>query len=280
MGQDTLPRRTVARSVAVSGVGIHTGAKSVTTLEPATTPGAGVVFRVGGQEIPASVSNVVDTARCTVLGAAGVTVSTVEHLLAALAGAGVTDCVVAVTGPELPIGDGSALLWSDAIASAGVTVVAGSIERLRVEEPMLVMGSNGSFVTAFPSPEFRCTAAIVFEHALVGTQAARYEPANGDLFARDVAPARTFGFVEEVEALRVAGLALGGSLENALIVYPDRYSRPLRFGDELARHKLLDLIGDLALTGRPLQADVIAVKPSHRLNTEFARALVERYGNA
>ena len=129
-------------------------------------------------------------------------------------------------------------------------------------------------MAAYPSDVPRFTVAAQFDHPLAGTQVARWEPARGEAYAEHVAPARTFGFDFEVEALRAAGLARGGSLDNAVMIYPDRYSSPLRFPDELARHKLLDLVGDLFLVGRPLLADVVAVRPSHRLNVALARRLV------
>lgn len=271
------------------GVGIHTGAESHVTLFPADTPGQGVVFRVGGkqngsprQEIPARAANVVETARCTVLGdGKSASVSTVEHLLSALAGLGVTDCIAAVDGPELPIGDGSAAIWTDAIQSVGIVKLADAPAVSPLPAPVIVTGRGGAFIAAYPSDSLRLTVAAVFEqHPLVGTQVARFEAASGaDGYIRDVAPARTFGFIEEVEALRAAGLAQGGSLENAVVIYPDRYSAPLRFENELARHKLLDLIGDLSLAG-PLPLlppmDIVAVKPSHRLNTEFAARIREQ----
>lgn len=272
------PCRTLARTITVSGVGIHTGARARATLTPARTVGAGVVFRQAdtGQEIPARASNVTETSRCTVLGRAGASLSTVEHLLSALAGLGVTDCIVEVDGPELPIGDGSALIWTEALAQAGLTDLPGAgAGPLRLREPVVAAGQGGAFIAGFPSETTRYTVAIVYEHALVGTQVARFEPAR-EAYGERVAPARTFGFIEEVEALRAAGRARGGSFENAVVIYADHFSTPLRTDDELARHKLLDLIGDLALLGRPLIADVVAVKPSHRLNNEFARLLETR----
>lgn len=257
---------------------------------PSERPGQGIVFRRvkqsgGTQEIAAHVSNVVDTARCTVLGGSGgATISTVEHLLSALAGLGVTDCIVEVDGPEIPIGDGSALIWTEAIAGVGVVAIPGSdmasvaagakVAEAMLPAPVTLTGRGGSFIAAYPSDALRITVAVSYEqHTLVGTQIARFEPGCGDAYSRDIAPARTFGFIEEVEALRAAGLAQGGSFDNAVVVYPDRYSSPLRFEDELARHKLLDLIGDLALAGSLPVADIIAVKPSHRLNTAFAARL-------
>ena len=275
------PARTIARPVTIRGTGIHTGEEAVVTLAPAERPGAGVVFVVGGQEIPARASNVADTARCTVLGRPnGASVATVEHLLSALSGSGITDCRVAVEGPEIPIGDGSAGLWIEALAGAGIAVPGEEVAPLLLEEPVVLAGANGAFIAAFPAHSLRMTVAVTFAHPLVGTQVARFDPARGEDYATQIAPARTFGFIEEVEALRAAGLARGGTLENAVVVYPDHYSVPLRFPDELARHKLLDLIGDLALVGRPLIADVVAVRPSHRLNTDFARVLETHVGDA
>jgi UDP-3-O-acyl N-acetylglucosamine deacetylase len=268
--------RTVAASVKVEGVGIHTGGTARVTLSPAPA-GHGVGFRRGGRFIPAKAFCVVDTSRCTVLGVDGVTVSTVEHLLSALAGLGVTDALVEVDGQELPIGDGSAQIWIDAIGRAGIReeTTLGNLPALA--EPILVTGKGGAFITAYPSDTFRATFVITFDHPLVGTQAARFDPARGDDYARDIAPARTFGFIEEVEALRAAGLARGGSLDNAVIIYPDHYSVPLRFDNELARHKLLDLMGDLLLSGIGTlpAADIIAVKSSHQLNVAFAARLTE-----
>lgn len=277
-----LRRRTLAAPATVCGVGIHGGAHAVVTLVPVPRPGTGVIFRVAGgaQEIPADASNVSSATRCTVLGErggtrGGATISTVEHLLGALAGLGVSDIVAEVDGPELPIGDGSALCWTTAIERAGVVALGEEeLPGRTLRAPLVLPGEGGSFIAAFPADQMRFTTAITFDHALVGTQVARFEPGRGDLFAQEIAPARTFGFVHEVEALRAAGLARGGSLENAVVVYPDRFSTPLRFPDELARHKLLDLIGDLSLAGPwDWVADVVAVRPSHRLNIVFAGLL-------
>ena len=251
----------------ISGVGLHTGADVSATL-CAAPAGSGIVFRAGGVLIPARAANVVDTSRCTVLGAGGVTVSTVEHLLSACAGLGVTDLIVDVDGPELPIGDGSANVWVGVLRACGFAGQSVSVYAL--DRPVVVTRKEGAFVAAYPAPRLSLTVAITFDHPLVGTQVARF--AAGDDYDRDIAPARTFGFIHEVEALRAAGLARGGSLDNAVVVYLDRYSTPLRFDDELARHKLLDVMGDLVLaTGHSLpQADIIAVKPSHRLNVALA----------
>ncbi|MBC8134857.1 MAG: UDP-3-O-[3-hydroxymyristoyl] N-acetylglucosamine deacetylase [Fibrella sp.] len=262
--------------MTVEGIGIHTGTPSRVTLSPAPL-GAGIVFRAQGVEIPARAQSVVDTARCTVLGRDGVTISTVEHLMSAVAsqrfeGLYLEDLYIDVEGVELPIGDGSANLWVEALSRAG-------LPKLRREKAMapegdyLVTGNGGSFITAFDAKQFSVTVVVQFDHPLIGTQVAHFEAHPGS-YAKNIAPARTFGFIEEVEALRKAGLALGGSEENAVVIYPDHYSRPLRFQNELARHKLLDLIGDFALAGLPRHnMQIFAFKPSHRLNVEFAKQL-------
>jgi UDP-3-O-[3-hydroxymyristoyl] N-acetylglucosamine deacetylase len=267
-------RRTLGGVAVRTGVGIHTGADASVRLHPAPF-GTGIIFRVAGQEIPAHAARVTDTSRCTVLGAEGVTLSTVEHLLSAFAGLRITDALVEVEGPELPIGDGSSVLWTEAIREAGIVAGDAAIPPT-LTEPILLTGKGGSFIAAYPAFAPTLTAAISFEHPLVGTQVARFSPSSGD-YAAEIAPARTFGFIEEVEALRAAGLAKGGSFDNAVVVYPDRYSVPLRFEDELARHKLLDLMGDLLLSGGVglPNADIIAVKPSHRLNAAFAARLAD-----
>lgn len=266
---------TVSGSVTVGGVGLHTGAPASVTLHPAP-PRSGIIFRSGSTSIPALAAQVTDTSRCTVLGANGASVSTVEHLLSACAGLGVRDLAIEVSGPELPIGDGSAALWVEALRSAGIEP-ATEISARVLPEPVVLTGKDGQFIAAYPSDALRVTVAISFPHPLVGTQVARFEPSRGDNYADQIAPARTFGFIEEVEALLKAGLARGGSFDNAVVVYPDHYSTPLRFENELARHKLLDVLGDLALAGFPntLGADIIAVKPSHRLNAAFAARLAE-----
>lgn len=267
-------RYSLKESVRFSGVGIHTGENATVNLLPADA-GTGIVFRREGTLIPALYENVVDTARCTVLGKGDIRISTVEHLLSACAGGGITDLLVDVNGPELPIGDGSAKIWSDLISQVDRSE-RGIFAPIPLTEPLHVYGKGGAFVAMYPSEQFRATVSISFEHPLVATQVARFDGLNDPTkYATEVAPARTFGFIEEVEALLAAGLARGGSFDNAVIVYNDHYSSPLRFSNELACHKLLDLMGDLLLaTGETLPvADIIAVKPSHKLNTEAARTL-------
>ena len=246
----------------LSGVGIHTGQPCTATLT-ALPPGSGIVFETPRGLIPARAENVVETLRCTVLGSGDAHLSTVEHLLSACAGRGVRDLKVTVDGPELPILDGSALGWAEVLPQSELVL-------RELSGPLLVTGRGGAFIACYPAERFTVTCAIAFEHPLVGTQLARWEGAG---YAEEIAPARTFGFIEEVQKLLEAGLAKGGSLDNAVIVHPDRYEPALRFDNELARHKLLDLLGDLLLAGFLPKADIIAMKPSHGLNCQLASLL-------
>ena len=252
----------------LTGIGIHTGQPCSATLT-ALPPGSGIVFETPHGTIPARAENVVETQRCTVLGCGAARLSTVEHLLSACAGRGVRDLEVRVTGPELPILDGSAAGWAAVLPQ-------GALALRELPEPILVTGRGGAFIACYPAQTLTVTCAIAFEHPLVGTQLARFAPLApdpGGEYLEQIAPARTFGFIEEVQRLLETGLAKGGSLENAVIVHPDRYEPALRFDNELARHKLLDLMGDLLLAGFLPKADIIAMKPSHGLNCQLASLL-------
>ncbi|WP_394794549.1 UDP-3-O-acyl-N-acetylglucosamine deacetylase [Armatimonas sp.] len=246
----------------LSGIGIHTGQPCSATLS-ALPPGSGILFETPEGLIPARAENVVETLRCTVLGCGAARLSTVEHLLSACAGRGVCDLKVSVSGPELPILDGSAAGWAAVLPQGELTL-------RELPQPLIVTGRGGAFIACYPAEKLTVTCAIAFEHPLVGTQLARWD---GKDYLEQIAPARTFGFIEEVQKLLDAGLAKGGSLENAVIVHPNRYEPALRFDNELARHKLLDLLGDLLLAGFLPKADIIAMKPSHGLNCQLASLL-------
>jgi UDP-3-O-[3-hydroxymyristoyl] N-acetylglucosamine deacetylase len=237
--------------------------------------GQGIVFSVHNEQgsalIPALTSFVAETRRRVVLAKDGVSVQTVEHLLAACFGMGVTDLIVEVQGAELPIGDGSAQLWVDAFKEAGVVCLNEPAPLFSPTETVTVQDGN-ALITVAPSDRFTATVTFTTNHPLVGVQTATFDEETDD-FVTAIAPARTFGFWEEVEALLTQGLAKGGSLENALVVFPDRYSSPLRFPDELARHKLLDLMGDLMLLGRRLTAKVTAKASGHSLHHRLCQTL-------
>jgi UDP-3-O-[3-hydroxymyristoyl] N-acetylglucosamine deacetylase len=271
------PRQTLARpSETFSGVGLHSGEQASLRFLPAA-PGAGRSFIVmpSGQEIQASAANVCDTSRCTQLRAGGVTVQTVEHVLAALAGLGVDDAVIELEGGEPPTADGSAAPFAAMIREAGIRAQDGAAcaDAIRLRRPCVVSDGSGASIAVLPADHYSATVVLDYpNHAYIGTQAVAFDFDSGD-FEKEIAPARTYGFVSELTALRAAGLALGASRENAVALGDDGYDSDMRFPDELARHKLLDLVGDLALAGAPILGRVIAIKPGHALNTRLARLI-------
>ncbi len=219
-----------------------------------------------------------DTRRCTALKLGGERLSTVEHLLAALTGCGVTDAIIEYAAVEVPILDGSALGFAEAIRSVGTCEIsdAPDIDPIRITDAIVVSGDHGERLIALPSETFSVTVVIDYpEHTKIGSQAARYDSGNA-AFDSDIAPARTYGFLSEFEQVRHLGLASGASFENCIALRddgsPDERT-PLRYPNELARHKLLDVLGDLTLAGKPILADVIAVRPSHTVNCLLAKRL-------
>lgn len=236
--------------------------------------GSGLRFRLDDAvEFPAHPDYVVDTRRATVLGLGEHRVSTVEHLLSALMGGGVSNALIAVDGGEIPAADGSALQFLDALAAAGVVEQPLPVLRTVVREPQ-VFRDGDKLLAVFPAPAFRVRMTIDFP-APVGTQYADFDSASS-AYRSAVAPNRTFGFRHEVEALLERGLALGGSLENAVVFDVDGPMSPLRSADEPARHKVLDLIGDFALLGAYPQCEIVAIKSGHALHFQAVRALAER----
>jgi UDP-3-O-[3-hydroxymyristoyl] N-acetylglucosamine deacetylase len=268
-------RQTLAGpTVRLDGFGLHSGAPVWVRMDPGQ-PGSGIVFRhsPSGQEIPARAANVSDTTRCTQLRKADTVIQTVEHVMSALFAMDVDDAVVEVDGLELPALDGSAAPYVDLIQSVGIVAGEGIVEPLIVSDTFEVTDNAGGLIRIAPSPELRLTVTLEYpDYAYIGTQTASFCQLQDD-YRTDVAPARTFGFLTEIEQLNARGLALGASYHNVVVLGEDRYLVPCRFENELARHKLLDLYGDLALIGRPLVADLMAVRPGHRLNTRLATLL-------
>ena len=241
--------------------------------------GTGWRFRdlATGQEFAAVASNAVETPRCTILRDGDTEVQTVEHLLSALAATGVDDCLIESRGGEIPAADGSAAPFFALLQETGLRdwPDASPVACLRLSRPRFVTAANGATLTALPASHFQATVVLDYpEHPWIGTQAVTFDAATDD-YALSVAQARTFGFVHELDALRAHGLALGASHDNALALGEHGYDGQIRFEDELARHKVLDLIGDLSLVGAPLCVQVIAIKPSHALNVRLARLLAE-----
>jgi len=272
---------TLRHPVAVSGIGVHSGLPVTLTLHPADDD-AGIVFqRIAAdgsieREIRADVRAVTATEFATVLGdAEGPLCSTAEHLLAALRGLYVDNVVVEIDGPEVPIMDGSAAAFVDAIDQAGLTSRALPRRYIEVIKPVSV-SKDGAYGELRPYQHgFRVEAEIDFDHPLIGQQALSLD-IEPNTFRREIARARTFGFMRDVSKLWSAGYALGASFENTLVVSEDRVLNPdgLRFADEFVRHKVLDAIGDLALAGQPLLAAYRTVCGGHKLNHAVLSALM------
>jgi UDP-3-O-[3-hydroxymyristoyl] N-acetylglucosamine deacetylase len=226
--------------------------------------------------IPAQVNQISQTRLSTELGQGEATVRTVEHLLAALSGMGVDNARIEVDGPELPLLDGSALGWVEAIAQAGVVSQNRDRSLWHVTEPIWVRHGD-AFVAALPAPELRFSYGIDFPLPAIGNQWHSWSPSQ-DEFSAAIAPARTFAIAHQIEELRQHGLIKGGSLENALVCDDTGWlNPPLRFSNEPARHKLLDLVGDLSLLGTFPQAHILAYKASHTLHTQLATTLAQTY---
>ncbi|MBN3033101.1 MAG: UDP-3-O-[3-hydroxymyristoyl] N-acetylglucosamine deacetylase [Candidatus Saganbacteria bacterium] len=254
-------QRTIARPVSLKGIGLHSGKESEVIMAPAEA-GAGITIN----GIPAIISNVTSTDRATTIGG----VALVEHLLSAAYGLGIDNLKVAVTGPELPIGDGSALPFAQALEQAGP--VEQPAERLYYElKENITVKEGEALLAARPFDGFKVEFMVKFEG--FGEQTLIFDPSRQS-YLKEIAPARTFGRLSEAEALKRQGLALGASLGNALVLGKDGYVNEPRFPDEPVRHKLLDLIGDLALLGRPLCAALKAERSGHKLNTELVRRLL------
>jgi UDP-3-O-[3-hydroxymyristoyl] N-acetylglucosamine deacetylase len=264
---------TLAGRAEIEGVGLHSGAVSRVRLAPASRPGFWVGW-LDAADAPLQrlePGQVCETTLCTALNLGGRRLATVEHLLAALAGTGLTQATIWVDGPELPLLDGSALPWVHLIAEAGLRQLGPRAAVPRLDRP-LTLQDGSSFVTALPAAGLHLGAAIDFDQPAIGRQvlALALSPRT---FVAEIAPARTFGLLSQVEQLRAAGLIRGGALDNALVCDGERWlNPPLRFADEPVRHKILDLLGDLALVGLP-QAQVFAYRGSHRLHTDLAAAL-------
>lgn len=240
----------------------------------------GVVFRrtdlEGAPTVEAKAARVVDTDRGTTIGSGEVRVHTVEHLLAALSGCGIDNLVVELSGPEVPIVDGSARPFVDLIERAGVEEQDAALRTLALSEPISLREGDSSYVVT-PATAFEVSATVEFDHPLIGRQFSSYR-IDPTTFSKEIASARTFGFTREIEELRARGLAQGGSLENALVLTDEglHEGSTLRFPDEFARHKVLDIVGDLALLGARLGGHVMAQRPSHRGNVALAREILAR----
>lgn len=272
-----MARRTLARAVALEGIALHAGVRSKITLH-AAAPGTGIVFRrcdvEGSAPIPALWSNVVETRLGTVIAAPdGTNVGVVEHLMSALAGADIDDCIVDVDGPEPPILEGDALSFLNPLLEAGTREQGGERPILTVLRTVEVSDKDAA-CRLVPSGDSVFRFEIDFPAAIIGHQEYEFRY-SGQGFREEIAPARTFGFLQEAEMLRAAGLARGADLANTLVIDGDRLMNPdlQRFPDEFVRHKILDAIGDMKLAGMPLTGRFEGKRSSHALNNALLRGL-------
>jgi UDP-3-O-[3-hydroxymyristoyl] N-acetylglucosamine deacetylase len=226
--------------------------------------------------VRADVHNVADTTLATTLGSCGVTVSTVEHLMSAFSGMGVDNAIVEINAPELPIMDGSARPFVELLKSVG-TKVQGKVKKLLVINKKVSVSDGEGTATFLPAPAFQITYDIEFKHKAIGNQSYHFKFSDTS-YEREICAARTFGFLRDVEYLQAKGLALGGSLKNAIILDENRIlnKEGLRFPDEFVRHKILDSIGDLSLMGIPIIGHFVAFKSGHRLNNLLLKELLLR----
>jgi UDP-3-O-[3-hydroxymyristoyl] N-acetylglucosamine deacetylase len=271
-----MKQTTLAAPVSTKGFGLHTAVPVTVSLLPAP-PDTGYVFRrtdLGGFEIPATVESVAHCSYATTLMRTGVMLSTVEHLLSALRGCGVDNAYIDVDNLEIPIMDGSAESFAEMIESAGVAEQSTARRALMVRERVTVESGNRR-ISLEPAESYEIDCLIDFQHPLIGVQHRLLVLENGS-FGRDIASARTFGFIEEVEALRRANLIRGGSLENAIVLTKTGMLNEtgLRFSDEFVRHKILDIIGDFALLGMTLMGRVKAERSGHLLHAALMSSLL------
>ena len=269
-------RKTINTNVSITGIGLHSGIYTTVELQPAPA-GYGITFvrdDLDGLRIPALQASTTALEYATTVGRDDVQVGTVEHLLSAIMACGITDVDIRINGPEVPIIDGSALPYMHLIDAAGVRELGAEIPVLRLREPLEIVEGDKS-IRIVPSNRLVIRYRIDFDHPAIGRESCHFDFGH-DNFLRKIAPARTFGFMRDVEKLRAAGLARGGSVENA-VVLDDRgvINGPLRFRDEFVRHKILDLIGDLALIGRPIVGEITALRAGHSLHSRFVGRILE-----
>jgi UDP-3-O-[3-hydroxymyristoyl] N-acetylglucosamine deacetylase len=271
-------QRTLRRPVSCSGIGLHSGNKVTLSLKPAPAD-FGIRFQrsdLGGLEIPATVTHLGGIRLATGLTREAVSVETVEHLLAALTALGIDNCIVELNTPEVPIMDGSAAPFVYLILNeAGVRRLPAPKKFLKVLRP-ISLSQGDKRIALYPSDHFKVTYSISFDHPLIRHQS-RTMKITDETFVEEIAPARTFGFLKEVEMLRQKGLALGGSLDNAIVLGETGVlnQNALRFEDEFVRHKIHDAIGDLSLVGYPVIGHLVAHRAGHALHTAFAARILE-----
>ena len=271
---------TLANEIATTGVGLHTGVEVNLNLKPAPENTGYIFVRtdLDNFEIPASAEYISHCSYATTLMRRGVVLSTCEHLLSALRGSGVDNCFIELDNIEIPIMDGSSEDFLELIRSAGITEQDSPRRFFRVLK-RVVVDQDGRTMSIEPSDRFEIECVIEFPHPFINRQSLHFVFENGS-FGREIGSARTFGFTHEIEMLRKANLARGGSLNNAIVLTPDGMlnETPLRFNDEFVRHKILDIIGDFALLGMPVLGKITAEKSGHAVHASLMSKLLKTEG--
>lgn len=271
-------QKTITKEVSFSGIALHTGSETTVVFRPAP-PDTGIRFirsdLPGRPVVHAHVRNIADVVRGTNIQEGAAKIYTVEHLLAAFYGFGIDNLIVEMNANEPPVGDGSALPYVDMIRSSGITI-QDAPKKICILKETIWVSENSSMIVAIPSDKLTVSCTIAFDHPEVKAQFVTLSIDSGT-FENGIAPARTFCFYHEVEQLMDQGLIKGGSLDNAVVIGDDAIfsKEQLRFEDELVRHKILDLLGDLCLIGKTIKANIIAIKPGHNINIKMARRLYE-----
>ncbi|HIJ65583.1 MAG TPA: bifunctional UDP-3-O-[3-hydroxymyristoyl] N-acetylglucosamine deacetylase/3-hydroxyacyl-ACP dehydratase [Candidatus Hydrogenedentes bacterium] len=274
-------QQTVREEASISGVGVHTGNLTTVTFKPAP-PNSGVTFYrtdlPGKPAIKADIDHVIDVSRGTTIGIDGARIGTVEHVLAAIAGLGIDNLAIEVDGNETPNADGSSLPFMNTLKKAGIVEQNAERKYIKIVEPLYYRHDDVT-LSVLPADELRVSLTVSYDHVAIGTQYASFT-ITPEVFAKEIAPARTFCFLREVKMLQEQGLIKGGSLESAVVIGDEAIlNDDLRYPDEPVRHKVLDLLGDMFLLGRPLKGHVVAVKPGHARNVAFSQQIKKRMLN-
>ena len=273
----TLTQKTIRRDISSAGIGLHSGERVEMRLAPAAA-NSGIRFRrvdLGGEEIPVAREYLDQTSYATRLRNGSTVVSTVEHVLAAASGLGIDNLIIELNGEEVPIMDGSAGPFVYLMHEAGVRRQQTPRRYIKITEPLRVEEPN-KFMAIYPAERLKISYTIDFDHPMIGVQRETYVVTQS-AFTRELAPARTFGFLREVEYMRSQGLALGGSIDNAIVVGDNSILNPqLRFPDEFVRHKILDAIGDLTLLGAPLLGHVVGYRAGHRMHAALVEEILSQ----
>ena len=275
-----MKRKTIAKEITYEGMGLHKGELIKIKLIPATKE-TGIIFKridlkENENEVTMNLENTFDLTRGTNLkNKYDAKIHTIEHFLSVLSIFEITDLIIEIDGNELPIGDGSAKIFGELIKNTGTCNLNSEIEELIITEPVYLTKGD-KHIIALPYDGFKITYTIKFDHTFLKTQMLEID-LNKENFLKEIAPARTFGFDYEIEYLKQNNLALGGTLDNAIVINKNGIDNPsgLRFEDEFVRHKILDIIGDLKVINRPIKGHIIAVKAGHALDIEFAKLLMK-----